>query len=170
MATVHEQTVRRAKDGDSAAFAELYAAYADDLYHFALYYLGNSADAEDAVQSALLTAYRSLPSLKKNAAFRSWLFKILSNQCRDCLRARTRSYKIVPLEDADGADPASLDAFDDDVLSLLAPLSETERSVLLLSVLGSYTGDEIAGMLGLRPGTVRACKSRALAKLRRDLS
>ena len=58
---------------------ELYQAVYQDLYRLAYYYLGNAADAEDAVQEAALSAYENFRKLKNQEAFRPWIFKILVN-------------------------------------------------------------------------------------------
>ena len=74
--------VQQAKKGDSHAFARLYEIYYKDLYHFALYYTKDSITAEDAVSSAVLKAFEQLHKLRKNDAFKSWLFQITANECK----------------------------------------------------------------------------------------
>ena len=170
-AVMRERTVQLAKQGDSAAFAELYRHYAEDLYHFACYYLGNRHDAEDAVQTAVLTAYRSLPSLRKNGAFRSWLFKILSNCCKDALEKRSRRQGDVPLFEMEHMVSGDSRELSESaaLMEALQKLPETDRKIILLSVIGGYTSREIAQMMQLRPGSVRSRLSRALQKLRDSL-
>ena len=78
--------VRRAKRGDVDAFAELYAGIYKDMYRFALYTLRNTSDAEDAVSDAVTDAFASIRKLRSEEAFKSWIFRILSNKCKDKLR------------------------------------------------------------------------------------
>ena len=78
--------VQQAKKGDSHAFARLYEIYYKDLYHFALYYTKDSITAEDAVSSAVLKAFEQLHKLRKNDAFKSWLFQITANECKKLLK------------------------------------------------------------------------------------
>ena len=143
--------VQQAKKGDSHAFARLYEIYYKDLYHFALYYTKDSITAEDAVSSAVLKAFEQLHKLRKNDAFKSWLFQITANECKKLLKQ-----KSIYLSDA------SWQELQDE----LSQLSEPERRVITLSVFGGYTSREIAGILKKREGSIRSIKSRALAKLR----
>ena len=162
---------QRAMRGDREAFAELYSLYAADLYHFACYYMGNSHDAQDAVQSAVLTAFRSMASLQKCEAFRSWLFTILANCCKDMLRLRSRHDKETLPEDAEIPSPEDASQWDEAVTlhSLLALLPEKDRRILLLEFVGGYSAPEIGKLLHMKPGAVRTRRSRAMAKLRRTM-
>lgn len=80
------QLVKRAKMGDAEAFARLYEGIYKDMYRFAVYTLRNTSDAEDAVAEAVTDAFAGIRKLKSEEAFRSWMFRILSNKCRDKLR------------------------------------------------------------------------------------
>ena len=64
-----EELVKRAQKGDAHAFGAAYGVFAADAYRFALFYMKNTHDAEDAVQDACLKAWRRLPSLKKTESF-----------------------------------------------------------------------------------------------------
>ena len=66
--------VGQAKKGDAHAFARLYQRYYQDLYRFALCYIRNAHAAEDAVMTSVLKAYEKIGELRKNDAFKSWLF------------------------------------------------------------------------------------------------
>lgn len=67
-------------------FMELYQTVYRDLYRLAYYYMGNPEDAEDAVQDTALSAYEHFGSLKKEASFRFWIFRILVNCCKKSLK------------------------------------------------------------------------------------
>ena len=155
--------VQQAKKGDSHAFARLYEIYYKDLYHFALYYTKDSITAEDAVSSAVLKAFEQLHKLRKNDAFKSWLFQITANECKKLLKQKS-SY----LSDASWQEPAAAEDgyLTPEIQDELSQLSEPERRVITLSVFGGYTSREIAGILKKREGSIRSIKSRALAKLR----
>ena len=75
------ELVSRAKQQDSHAFAELYEMVYQDLYRMALYTLGNPQDAENVVSDTVLDAYCNIGKLREAAAFKGWIFKILSNKC-----------------------------------------------------------------------------------------
>ena len=67
-------------------FIELYTGIYKDLYRYALYILCNKEDAEDAVSEAVVDAYAEFDKLRDKAAFRSWIFKILSIKCKKKIR------------------------------------------------------------------------------------
>lgn len=85
--------VKQAKRGDTHAFAELYRGVYQELFRFALYTLKNSHDAEDAVSDTVADAWAQISSLKKEESFKAWIFKILSNKCRRCLKLYTERQK-----------------------------------------------------------------------------
>ena len=154
--------VTQAKQGDTHAFALLYEKYYKDLYRFALCYLKNTAQAEDAVSQAVLKAYEKLPNLRQETSFKSWIFQITANECRLLLR---NNREVALPEDYEAA--ANDDGYlKPELTDLLRILSNDERMVVTLSVFSGYRSTEIAHMLTMRPGTVRSLKSRALDKLR----
>ena len=76
------ELVRAAKHGDADAFASLYQEIYEDLYRFAVFILQNPADAQDAVSEAVVDAFASVRRLRREEAFRSWMFRILSAKCK----------------------------------------------------------------------------------------
>lgn len=158
------QLVKRAKAGDSDAFAGLYSNIYQDLYRFALYTLRNKTDAEDAVSEAVTDAFASIHKLRAEEAFRCWMFRILSNKCKDRLKEYTR--KHVEWEEAED------ELFHEEewseslyVRKLFMELADDERMIISMHVFGGYTSREIAGMLHMNNNTVRTRESRALKKL-----
>lgn len=155
-------------------FMKLYETVYQDLYRVAYYYLGNGADAEDAVQDAVLAVWENFGKLRRKEAFRAWIFQILANVCKKSLRRRAlRGYPSEnPLQEgnaekgtaAEGGLTERLE-----ILELLSGLDEEERMIILLSVFGGYKGEEIAGILKRRHSTVRSRYRRALKKLERKL-
>ena len=78
----NRELVKQAKLGKKEAFAELYETVYEDMYRFALYVLKDRDDAEDAVAETVADAFESIWKLRKEEAFRAWIFKILSNKCK----------------------------------------------------------------------------------------
>ena len=155
-------------------FMKLYETVYQDLYRVAYYYLGNGADAEDAVQDAVLAAWGNFGKLRRTEAFRAWIFQILANVCKKSLRRRAlRGYPSEnPLQEgnAEKGTAAEGDLTERlEILELLSGLDEEERMIILLSVFGGYKGEEIAGLLKRRHSTVRSRYRRALKKLERKL-
>ena len=155
-----------AKSGDRDAFSQLYAQIYRDLYRFAFYTLGNAADAEDAVGEAVCEALAAISGLQEPAAFKTWMFTILSRVCKRSVKRIIRARNELAFDDlgefGDGADMQ--EALD--IRSQIHVLPDSDRIVVLLSVVGGYTSYEISNMLKKPAGTVRSKLSRALSKLR----
>src|SRR6184192_2469335 len=91
---------RACSDGSSEAFAAIYASHGDRMKSIAYKHLGNISDAEDAVQETFLKVHRAASSYNGEAAFTTWLYRILINTCYDVLRKRSRRIKEAPIDDA----------------------------------------------------------------------
>ena len=78
-------------------FSEMYETVYRDLYHYALCLMKNPQEAEDAVSEAVVAAYENIHKLKKEEAFRSWIFTILTNKCKKRLKKfrNSRLYRIM---------------------------------------------------------------------------
>lgn len=147
-------------------FMELYQGVYKDLYRLAYYYLGNAHDAEDAVQETALKAYENFRKLKKQEAFRPWMFKILVNVCKKYLRKKYEPEQSVDAVELSYEPELASQA---QMTELLGRLSEEERLIITLSVFGGYKGEEIARILGKNHSTVRSKFRRALKKLELEL-
>lgn len=143
-------------------FTQLYESVYIDLYHFALYMLKSQQDAEDAVQDCVMSAYEQFTKLRNIAAFRPWIFKILTNQCKRKMRRYYQPtvalYDEIPYKDQDHDQNT-------DLKNALLTLSDEDRMIVLLSIYAGYTSLEIAGILKKNPNTVRSRLSRALLKM-----
>lgn len=164
--------IREAQTGNSKAFATVYSFYADDLYRFALWYTGKSADAEDAVQEAVLIAFKNIAKLRKPSSFKSWMFKILSNVCKTKLINPADRLCTVPIHEIQEteADTSVADfTVSAELKAALDSLSPEEKQIVLLSVIGRYKSSEIAGIMEMKSGSVRSKLSRSLEKMREQL-
>ncbi len=161
-----------AQTGNSKAFATVYSFYANDLYRFALWYTGKSADAEDAVQEAVLIAFKNIAKLRKPSSFKSWMFKILSNVCKTKLINPADRLCTVPIHEIQETEADT--SVEDFVVSAelkvaLDSLSPEEKQIVLLSVIGRYKSSEIAEIMEMKSGSVRSKLSRSLEKMREQL-
>lgn len=143
-------------------FMELYETVYRELYYLAYYYLGNVQDAEDAVGETVLKAYESFGSLRKEEAFRAWIFKILVNQCKRQLRKKSERPDAELTEE-----PSYVPILEDAHITreLLSSLTLEERQIVALAVFGGYKGEEIARIMHRRHSTIRSKYRRALKKL-----
>lgn len=162
------QLVRRAQRGDAEAFADLYRDIYQNLYRFALYMLGNPADAEDVVSDAVTDAWVTIGKLRNEEAFDGWVFRILSNKCK----RKRKEYVNKPLEwkeeigDMAGADDLAENLH---LRRVFGELSDEERMIVSMRVFGGYTSREISEMTGMNANTVRSKESRALKKMAEKL-
>ena len=135
-------------------FSEMYETVYRDLYRYALCLMKNPQEAEDAVSEAVIAAYENIHKLKKEEAFKSWIFTILTN-------------KETPGREEELPEQATAPDYDlaIDVKKAFVVLSEEEQILVGLSVFGGYCSQEIGEMMRLNPNTVRSKRSRALKKM-----
>ncbi len=160
--------------GDDEAFTSLMLRHRDRLWAVALGTMRNPEEAADALQDAMLSAFRRADQYRGEAAVLTWLHRIVVNACLDRLR-RLRVRRTEPLPDPDydedlgtGGDPASdIEALETrhDVAAALARLNPDQRAALVLVDMQGYSVDEAARMLGCAPGTVKSRCSRGRARL-----
>ena len=166
------ELVQLAKNGDTAAFSKLYGCYKDKLFRYAYYKLGNVDDAEDAVQSCLLSAYEQIGKLKKAEAFSSWIFKILSVCCANYIKEQRKRRNTDELESySDISSPNSDRLIEETELrECLDKLSEKEREIVYLSVIAGFKSKEVAKIAGYSAGNVRTILSRSISKMKNELT
>ncbi|MDE5763806.1 MAG: sigma-70 family RNA polymerase sigma factor [Ruminococcus sp.] len=160
------EDVKLARNGDTSAFARLYAIVYKDLYHIALYSLRSSHDACDVVSDTVLDAFCSVGSLKNEKAFRSWIMKILSAK----IKRKQREYFADTVEITEDVEPA-VDTLceDSELKNAMESLDPQSRLILSMSVLEGYTSGEIAEICGIKSSTVRSRLSRIKKQLRLEL-
>jgi RNA polymerase sigma-70 factor, ECF subfamily len=95
--------LRAARHRDEAAFERLIAPHRAELQAHCYRMLGSSADAEDALQEALLRAWRALPSFEGRSSLRSWLYRIATNVCLKMIERRPK--RVLPIDYGPASDP-----------------------------------------------------------------
>jgi RNA polymerase sigma-70 factor (ECF subfamily) len=165
---------------DERAFARLAEAYAGRLYSVAYRMLGNRADAEDAVQRALLKCFAARASYSPRWAISTWLYRALTNVCIDELRRRRVRTDVVDLGDeaGDAPEPPGRSTSPRTVpvtverLDLTRALESVPREARLLLVLHYVDGlgyRELAKIRGISVNTVKSQLARGKAILRKAL-
>lgn len=154
--------VKQAKTGNVEAFSKLYGLVYTDLYRFALYTLKNKHDAEDAVSETVVAAYEGIRSLRDAQAFRPWIFRILTNKCRQKLKQYITKTEELP-DDIVSKDMDQIESMD--IRNAFARLSNEERLIIGLNIFAGYTSKEIGKSLHMSANTVRSKQSRALKKM-----
>ena len=104
---VSSELIARARAGDGAAFGELVEPHRRELLVHCYRMLGSMQDAEDALQEALVDAWRGLRGFKEHASMRTWLYRITTNRCLNALRATRRRRHIdgTPMPGLDFPEP-----------------------------------------------------------------
>ena len=153
------------------AFEELARRHQDALYRVAFRVLGRRADAEDALQEALLDAWRRIGTFRGDAAFSTWMYRIVTNRCTALMR---RDRRTVPLPEEDSALVAGPDSpersaeVDAGLAALsraLRELPHDQRTCWVLRELEGLGYPEIARITGAGQTAVRGRIHRARTAL-----
>jgi RNA polymerase sigma-70 factor (ECF subfamily) len=165
--------VERAQDGDREAFGALVGLISDRLYGLAARILRDSDLAEDALQSALISVWRELPTLRDPDRFQAWVRKVLVHACYAEARRRrswAANVRVLPVDGPAGADPTvSID--DRDLLDrAFRRLTVEQRAVFVLHHHEGRSLVEIAETLGIPAGTARSRLHYATRVLRSAIS
>jgi RNA polymerase sigma-70 factor (ECF subfamily) len=163
--------VEAAREGDGRAFDRLMIETQERVVGLAWRLLGSREDARDAAQEVYLRVFRHLGRFRAGRDFRGWIYRITVNVCRDAARRRGRA----PVSDATvverGEPPEAEEALLgaerwSRLLQALASLPPKERAALVLRDLEGLTSEQVARVLGSRPGTVRGQIASARMKMR----
>jgi RNA polymerase sigma-70 factor (ECF subfamily) len=171
--------VAAARDGDKAAFGELVAPHLDVAFRAAFLIAGSAADAQDAVQEALVKAWRALGRFRLQAPFRPWLIRIVINEAHNRRRAVGRQAGLAlrlagnpppAMPTAPGAEAVTLAGEQTArLLAAVAALREDDQLVIAARYFLGLSEAETATALSLPAGTVKSRLARALARLREAL-
>jgi RNA polymerase sigma-70 factor (ECF subfamily) len=168
---VQRELVVAAQHGDARAFEALARQAGDRLYAIARLMLRDAELAQDAVQEALVRAWRELPSLRDPERFDGWLRRLIVNACNDQGRSRrrygaeVRSIAVEPIEQDEVANLADRDQIERG----FSRLKPEHRAVVVLHFYAGMGAGEIADCLGIPVGTVKSRLHYATAALRAAL-
>jgi RNA polymerase sigma-70 factor (ECF subfamily) len=153
--------------GDPDAFGELVRRHRDRLWAVALRTLGDREEAADAVQEALLSAYRRAGTFRGDSAVTTWLHRIVVNACLDRIRRRTArpTSPLGELDPPQRGDEAAAAELRIDVDRALAGLPEGQRLALVLVDMQGLPVADVAQILGVAEGTVKSRCARGRAAL-----
>lgn len=163
------------RSGDIEAVDRLTRCFGDRLIAVGQSRCKTSADAEDAVQDALLAASEHLGDFRGEGSVEGWLVRMVVNACHRMRRGRKNDPSLHEVEATlvgDGAGPDELAGRGEMAIALgraLEGLAPKDRAILLMAEIEDWRGPEIAKELGMTPGAVRSRLSRARGRIRSEL-
>lgn len=165
--------VDRAKEGDAAAFGEIFDRFQPEIVRYLAHRTGNIDTAEDLAQQVFLKAWQAIPRFEhRGAPFKSWLYRMAHNQMVDHFRTSR------PTTDLEGVDVPAAATAEGELLTgetnerlraALDRLSDDHREVLTLRFLMEKSAREIGKIMDRKEVTVRGLQMRALQALRREI-
>ena len=196
---LEEELFEAAREGDPDAYRGLVERHGAELHAHCYRMLGSLHDAEDALQEALLRAWRGLPRLSRQRSLKNWLYRIATNVCLDFL-ARRRA-RVLPIDDGRSTDPADhgepladgnwIEPYPDGELddgyaapearyeqreavelafvAALQHLPARQRAVLILREVLGFSAREVAGTMDTTVASVNSSLQRARATVDRRL-
>ncbi|MER5737657.1 sigma-70 family RNA polymerase sigma factor [Streptomyces sp. NPDC002262] len=158
----------RAAEGDEEAFEVLVHRHSPAMLLLAERLMGSRAEAEDAVQDAFVSAWRSLPDYRGEAGFGTWLYRIVTNRCLNLLRARRPAADlgavaepVAPEHQSSPVRAAESQAAVRDLAQAMGSLSAEQKVCWVLREIEGRSYETIAQAVGIRPEAVRARVFRA---------
>lgn len=160
--------INKAKKGYNEAFLSLIDENRLNLYRVARGILRNEEDIKDALQNTLVKSFKNISTLQNNGLFKTWLIRILINECNEVLRKNKRN---IPLNEEIGE---SLGGYSDqyknmDLIRVIDSLSDEYRTIITLFYFEDISVKDISNILGISEGTVKSRLSRAREKIKSKL-
>jgi RNA polymerase sigma factor (sigma-70 family) len=159
---VHRLGVSANAGASEAAIEEIYRRRYASFLRLGYALLGSSDQSREAVQETFATALRERGSFRADGSLEGWLWRTMLNLCRQEQRRRRRFSDERPPEPATNGHATDLQ----ELRALIAALPDQERHAVFLRYYADLSQDEIAEVLGVRPGTVGAALNHARNKLR----
>lgn len=177
---LERELIRKCKAGDARFYEPLVRAYEPSGLRLAVAMMGNSDDAQDALQEAFIKTYHALHRFDLRRPFGPWFFQILRNQCRDMLRGRNAKFRMEALDEDLEQRPADAErgperarqrnAAREVLWRGLERIGTEHREILVLKELEGFRYGEIAQILEIPEGTVASRLYHARHALREALA
>ena len=158
--------VKKAQQQDAEAFIQLMEMHKESMYKIAHSYLKRDADIADAMQETILDCFEKIQTLKNPNYFKTWLIRILINNCNDIIRKES---KVCLLEHYEGLEIEAVAEDLTEFRELLNSLDEKYRTILILYYVEGYRIREIAGLLDMNESTVNSRLRRSRMMLKKEL-
>lgn len=167
-----EQIIAGCIEGDRKFQELLYKRFANKMYPICLRYAGETNLAQDILQEGFIKIFRFIGQFKHNGSFEGWIRRIFVNVSLEALRKRSTMYVVqeTELNHVEHRSSSGLDALQaEDILDLVASLSDGYRTVFNLYVVEGFSHKEIAEMLNINEGTSKSQLARAKMILQKKI-
>lgn len=163
-----DQLVKLAKQGEERAFSAIYKRYGRDLHRYCMGILGNADEASDAVQNAMIKAYRALPGEERAIDLKPWLYRVCHNESISLIRQRPPVQEL--RDELASIAPSPAQRVEDvirvrQLLCDLSGLPERQRGALVMRELSGLTYDEIGASMGSTAAAAKQCVFEARSAL-----
>lgn len=163
-----EELVEKAKRYDRNAFSELFRIMEKELYLIAKTKIKDNDDISDAIQETILKSYKNIKKLKNNSFFKTWVIKILINECNNIYKKKSKypiSYEEKGIEEYLVTNEEDQDI---EFEILIKDLDNDEQLILTLYYCSKYTTKEISRITKINENTIKSKMSRARKKLKKQ--
>lgn len=165
-----EALVEKAKKGDTGAFTELILNIKNELYNIAKTRLCDDNDINDAIQETMISAYKNINKLKEDKYFKSWIIKIMINECNKIYKSKYRNKNIfnrLVHKEIENYDYNIQNVNSNiDFKLLINSLSYEEKIIITLFYNSNYSIKEISDILNINSNTIKSKISRAKQKIK----
>ena len=172
--------IRRAKQNDRGAFAEIVRLYQKRIFRLAFLFFRDRDDAQEILQETFLRVYQKLARFQEDTSFSGWIHRLATNLCIDHYRKnKKRIWEPLTASQLEEREPTTaagpeqnfnLEMFREKLGQSLSALSGRQRKVFLLKHFGPMTIAEISSELNISEGTVKTLHHRAMARLRQKMA
>ena len=172
------ELVKRCQNGDSQAMEQIVYKYQDQVYNIAYGLLGNTEDARDMTQDAFMRVWEKASQFRFESRFSTWLYRIVTNLCRNEARRRGRRALPIEMDDSEALIPTESGTPEKALLlkeqqeilhTALTRLKAKQREILILREMENLSYEEIAEILGCSIGRVRSRLHESRMQLRKIL-
>jgi RNA polymerase sigma-70 factor (ECF subfamily) len=162
-----EVMIRQAMDGNKESFAVIIKHFELSLYKVAKSMLESEEDCADAIQETILKAYKSIRNLRETQFFKTWLIRILINECNNIYKIKGKVIPICEIEKT-ASEVSIINDVDNTIViqEMLNHLQNELRTIVILYYFEDFSVKDISDLLSVPEGTVKSRLSRARNKLK----
>lgn len=164
-----KEDVEKAQKGDKESFEKIIMEVIDSLYRVAYGILENQEDASDAISNATLKAYEKIKTLRQAEFFKTWITKILINECNAIIKQKKNLIYIENYKENQEDTYTNDSEMTLDIKQAMKKLNKELKQIVILYYFNDLSTETIAEMLKIPKGTVKSRLSKARQILAKEL-